>query len=101
MLMSTDTLVSLPGGRIMKYPKVSGQSSNWFTPIGIIYYGMHMINPESGIWTIFLTEWCVRVALTLVWDVYDTWRLWCLPSPLLDLLDQLDFHSLVGHRNEL
>lgn len=39
----------------------------------------------------------MRVAATLLWETYDISRLWCLPEPLLDLLDQLDYSIPLGH----
>ena len=39
-------------------------------------------DPNSGYWTQFFTEWPTRVALWVLWDLYDSYRLWYVP-PLL------------------
>lgn len=64
------------------------------------YYGTQLFDSESGMWTVFLSEWCVRVAATLLWDVHDMWRLRCLPSTLLELMDQLDYSAPLGHADK-
>lgn len=59
------------------------------------YFGSHLFNPDSGFWTIFFIEWCVRLAITLIWDVHDIWRLWYLPPALIEAMEQLDYSGLL------
>ena len=45
-------------------------------PPVLTYVGSYLLaDPESGHWTVFLTEWVCRVAATLLREVYDMYRL--------------------------
>lgn len=50
-------------------------------------------------WTIYLTEWCVRVASTLLWDVCDIWFLCYLPLKVLELMEQLEYTTPLGYED--
>ena len=41
----------------------------------LTYYGSYLHDFHHGLWTVFLTDWCVKVAATLLWEVFDCWRL--------------------------
>ena len=59
-------------------------------------YGSYLRDPRQRFWVIFLTEWCVKVAATLIWEVYDCWRLWYLPPRLIELMRRLDYSVPLG-----
>ena len=44
----------------------------------------------------FLTERCINVAATLLWEIYDCWRLWHLPEKLIEQMRLLDFTVPLG-----
>lgn len=46
-----------------------------------------------------MTEWCVRVASTLLWDAFDMWRLWFLLTPLITLMGHLDYTIPLGGKD--
>ncbi|CDF36187.1 unnamed protein product [Chondrus crispus] len=66
-----------------------------FGPV-FTYFGSYLQNRRHGLWVVFLTEWCVKVAATLIWEAYDCWRLWFLPPKLVDLMRSLDYTVPLG-----
>ena len=39
----------------------------------LTYFGSHLNDPRHELWVVFLKEWCVKVAATLLWEAYDCW----------------------------
>ena len=65
--------------RWFKDYEVSKQFFAELPPV-LAYVSSYLLaNPESGYWAGFLTEWACRVAVTILWEVYDTHRLFNLP----------------------
>ena len=62
----------------------------------LTYYGSYLHDPHHGLWTVFLTEWWVKVAATLLWEVFDCWRLWFLPAKLVHQIRLLDLSIPLG-----
>ena len=62
----------------------------------LTYFGSHLNDPRHGLWVVFLTEWCVKVAANLLWEAYDCWRLWFLPPKLVELMRLLDYSIPLG-----
>ena len=62
----------------------------------LTYFGSHLNDPRHGLWVVFLTEWCVKVAATLLWEAYDCWRLWYLPPKLVEFMRLLDYTVPLG-----
>ena len=57
--------------RYQKIPSWWGQfevcQGFWAEPGPVLtYYGRYLCNPRHGLWVVFLTEWCVKVAATLL-----------------------------------
>ena len=43
-------------------------------------------DPQSGYWVIAYTEWVVKVAAFVLFDVYDSYRLWALSPAMIEAL---------------
>ena len=87
--------------RYQKIPSWWGQfevCQGFWAELGpvLTYYGRYLSNPRHGLWVVFLTEWCVKVASTLLWETYDSWRLWFLPPKRIELMRLLDYTVLLG-----
>ena len=49
----------------------------------VTYKGSEMAqDPNSGYWNQVFTEWPARVALRVLWNLYDSYRLWYVPPRL-------------------
>lgn len=64
------------------------------------YFCFHFFNPDSGVWMVFFSEWCMWVAVTLIWDVHDMRRLWYRPPALISAMKQLDYSSPLGWKKD-
>ncbi|CDF32986.1 unnamed protein product [Chondrus crispus] len=87
--------------RYQKIPSWWGQfevCQGFWAELGpvLAYYGRYLSDPRHGLWVVFLTEWCVKVAATLLWETYECWRLWFLPLKLIELMGLLDFTVPLG-----
>ena len=68
-------------------------------PPVLTYLGSVMMQDSvSGLWTLFYTEWIVKIAVFLLWDVYDSHRLWFLPRQVRDYAKELDLSFPLGSR---
>ena len=76
----------------MRSVKASGLSSALCTLITERIY----VILAMAFWVVFLTEWCTKVAMTLLWETYDCWRLWNLPPQLISLMRRLDYSVPIG-----
>lgn len=88
-----------------RYLALPGMWSNLEVPRGcyvelppcVSYVGSHLINdPNSGYWNVFCAEWCARVAAYILWEVYDTGRLWHIPSLLVQSILAMDLSLPLG-----
>ena len=80
------------------YGGASEVSQGYWAEFGpnLTYYGSHLRDPQHGLWVVFLTEWCIKVAATLLWETYDCWHLWHLPAKLIAQMHLLDFSVPLG-----
>ena len=66
-------------------------------PPEVTYLGTELRqNLRSGLWVPFFSGWTARVAVYLLWDVYDTCRLWYLPPTLCSYMRILDLSLPLG-----
>lgn len=66
-------------------------------PAMFSYLGSEMIDdPESGWWVFAFTEWAVRVAVFLLQEVYDTYRVWAISPTLIGFIRKLDTSVPLG-----
>lgn len=88
-----------------KYISVPQWWSEWEVPQGfwaelpcVLAYkaSFFLRNPMSAWWVIACTGWAVNVAVFLVWDAYDTSRLWFLPPKLVEALHILPLQGVLG-----
>ena len=87
--------------RYQKIPSWWGQfevCQGFWAELGpvLTYYGRYLCDPRHGLGVVFLTEWCAKVAATLLWETYDCWRLWFLPPKLIELMRLLDYTVPLG-----
>ena len=86
--------------RLFKDYEVSKQFFAELPPV-VSYVASYLLaDPESGYWAVFLTGWTCRVAATLLWEVYDTYRLFNLPRFLISTLESknIDLACVLGSR---
>lgn len=101
MLEASEMLRTFLPGR---YVRTSSWWADYEVPQGFwaemgpiyTYFSLCLCGSSHSLWTIFMTEWCVCVACTLIWERYDCWRIWCLPLELLALIRQLDYSLPLG-----
>ena len=55
-----------------------------------------MNNPISGLWVVVLTEWTVRFAAYVLWDVYTRYRLWYVPVLVRRFMRCVDLTDSLG-----
>ena len=66
-------------------------------PPVVTYKGSELMRDmESGYWRLFFTEHAARVAAWVLWDVYDTFRLWYVPRRVRAAIRQLNLQYLLG-----
>ena len=66
-------------------------------PPVLTYRGIELIDdPESGLWTVFYSEWLVKIAVFLLWEVYDQCRLWFLPTRVITDLRNMRIKDELG-----
>ena len=87
--------------RYQKLPSLCRQfevCQAFWAELGLVltYYGSYRCDPRHGLWVVFLTEWCVKVAATLPWETNDCWRLWFLPLKLIELMRFLYYTVPLG-----
>jgi hypothetical protein len=78
-----------PEHMVHRYPRVPDWFAEYyevpqgcFAELGpsVTYVGFWLMERrDTPYWSIFLTEWCVNVAQTLLWDAYDRLYLWYVP----------------------
>ena len=77
--------IEVPRGCLVELPPV------------LTYFGSKLLrDPHSGFWTVFYTEWAVKTAVFILWDVYDNCRLWYLQPTTIDHLKRLDLRVPLG-----
>lgn len=88
-----------------RYIRLPTWWSRWEVPQGCwadlgptpAYLGTRIIqDPSSGWWSVVLTEWVTHVAAFLLWEVYDTHRLWWIPYMVLESILYLDLSIPLG-----
>ena len=55
-------------------------------------------DPNSGWWTVVYTEFVARQAVFVLWDVYDSCRLWRLSPKVLEFVFDLNLSFVLGSR---
>ena len=55
-------------------------------------------DPQSGYWVVAYTEWVVKVAAFILFDVYDSYRLWALSPAMIEAIGQLNLDQALGNR---
>ena len=69
-------------------------------PPVVTYLGTHLINdPFSGGWVILYSEWTARFGAHVLWEVYDPYRLWFVPSKMRAMIRLLDLSKVLGSRS--
>lgn len=95
----------LPAALEGRYVPVPPWWQDWEMPQGfwaelppvLAYVGSEVLrNPNSGWWVIHRTQWVVHIAIYLVWDAFDTGRLWYCPPHVLGALRALPLEYVLG-----
>ncbi|CAN8067188.1 unnamed protein product [Agarophyton chilense] len=68
-------------------------------PPAISYIGSALVNdPFSGYWTVVYTEFIANMAVFLLWDAYDTFRVWYMSPTARKYARELDLSLILGSR---
>lgn len=68
-------------------------------PPALTYVGSLLTNdPFSGYWVVVYTEFIAKMAAYVLWDVYDTYRLWYMSPTARRYARELDLSSVLGSR---
>lgn len=72
-------------------------------PPVLTYLGSKLIGkPHSGVWCIFYTEWIAKVASILLWECYDSFRLFWVPPKIRNGIRELHLTQVLGNpHNEI
>lgn len=65
-------------------------------PPVVTYKASALTDPQSGYWTVFHSEWAARVAVWLLWDAYDRYKLWYVPQFLRRDIRALRLAAVLG-----
>ena len=89
--------------RVLRWFKDYEVGKHFFAelPPVLTYVGSYLLaDPESGYLAVFLTGWACRVAASLLWEVYDTYRVFNLPRFLISTLESknIDLVCVLGSR---
>ena len=88
-----------------RYVRIPHWWVDWEMPQGfwaelppvLAYAGSVLLhNPDSGWWVVHRTQWVINIAMYLVWDAYDTGRLWYCPPKVLSAFHTLPFCVVLG-----
>ena len=91
--------------RRTRYVSIPADWINWEVPHGlavelpwvVTYLGVHLaLTPSSGLWVVFLSEWCAQVAMALLWDTYDNFRLFWLPPVVIAGIRAVNLAQVLG-----
>lgn len=89
-------------GKYIPIPRwwVEGEMPQGFwaeLPPVFAYAGSAVLSqPSSGWWVVNCTQWVINVTMYLVWDAYDTGRLWHFPPRILAAFRTLPFEVVLG-----
>ena len=65
----------------------------------VTYMSSYLIDdPNSGWWTVVYTEFVARQAVFVLWDVYDSCRLWRLLPKVREFVFELNLSFVLGSR---
>ncbi|CAN8063272.1 unnamed protein product [Agarophyton chilense] len=68
-------------------------------PPAISYIGSALVkDPFSGYWTVVYTEFIAKMAVFLLWDAYDTFRVWYMLPTARKYAKELDLSLVLGSR---
>ena len=87
-----------------RYVPVPASWKDYEVPLGMVveipwvltYLGVELMDPSSGAWVVFYTEWVTFVAVALLWEVYDTFRLFWLPPAIIAGIRSLKLSKILG-----
>ena len=51
---------------------------------------------DTGLWVVVFTEFAANVAAFVLWDAYDSRRLWCLSRHMIGFIRELDLSGILG-----
>ena len=66
------------------------------SPPSLAYVGSKLMAPQSGWWVVYYTERTAKVACFILWDVYDSFKLWRRPQRLIQWMRSLDLTWVLG-----
>ena len=89
--------------RVLRWFKDYEVGKHFFAelPPVLTYVGSYLLaDPGSRYWAVFLTDWACRVGATLLWEVYETYRLFNLPRFLISNLESknIDLACIMASR---
>ncbi|CAN8076680.1 unnamed protein product [Agarophyton chilense] len=66
-------------------------------PPAISYIGSSLVNdPFSGYWTVVYTDFIAKMAVFLLWDAYDTFRVWYMSPTARKYARELNLSLVLG-----
>lgn len=71
------------------------------TPAICSYKSSEMVHRDSGWWVVFYTDFACKAAQFILTDVYDSLRLWYLPTPLIAAIRSLDLSDILGSQGNV
>ena len=70
------------------------------TPKVVTYAGSRLAaSARAPEWVIFFTEYAVKVAVHMIWTVYEHYTLWFLPRHLIEDIRALNLDFVMGERD--
>ena len=92
--------------RATRYVSLPRDWREWEVPLGFLvelpavltYFGTRLMRNTDLAWVLFQTEWVINVAAALLWEVYDTYRLFWLPQRLCEGIRSSDLNWLLGSK---
>lgn len=65
----------------------------------LTYFSSHLVNdPYCGLWVVAFTEFIAKMAVFLLWDAYDVYRIWYLRPLARQYARSLDLSLVLGSR---
>ena len=65
-------------------------------PCVLTYFWQRLLSQDSPVWVMFYTEWVARVAAALLWECYDSSRLFWVPPAIQRAFRAMDLSQVLG-----
>ena len=88
-----------------RYVRIPSHFREWEVPKGfgadlppvLTYAGSRLIDsPSSGVWAVFYTEWVAKVACALLWECYDSLRLFWVSPQMRHYMKAINLSRVLG-----